>query len=451
MTYEEARDIVVKSYRRGSKGGFGICAGVLRELGDPHKRLKVIHVAGTNGKGSSCAFLRSILTEAGYKTGMFTSPHLFRFNERFNIDGAEISDADFADLVDDVCRAFKQAFGRELYGEAEVSEGPSVSYFELLTLMAFHYFDKENVDAAIMETGMGGRQDATNITPSPILTVITNISLDHTTHLGGTIAAITREKAGIIKKNSRLVLYSQSREVYNIATETCHKRNAPLYYGGAEWDGGINVIKNDVTGVDFSVNSRLNGRPVVYNNLRLNMFGEYQIYNAAGTLIAVEALRDAGFHIDDGAVSSGLEGAKWPGRMEIVARSPLTVLDGAHNPGGAYYVKRARDVYFRGKKVILVVGVLKDKDYHSVVNTLAQAADYVILTSPAYAVKATPTAELYEALDDKKKVAGVINDYKQAYETAKTIAGPDGVVLVSGSLYLVGDLREYLLGHERLN
>ncbi|MDR1705878.1 MAG: bifunctional folylpolyglutamate synthase/dihydrofolate synthase [Clostridiales bacterium] len=428
--YNEALAIITGGYRRGGKGGFGRCSRILARLGNPHKKLKVIHVAGTNGKGSACAFLRGILTESGYSVGMFTSPHLCRYNERYNINGADITDTELAGLVERVSRY--------------AGETPGISYFELLTIMAFVYFYEKKADIAIMEAGIGGRTDATNIVPAPVLSVITSLGMDHTVSLGETLSAITREKAGIIKKNCPAVLYYQPGEVYNVVEAVCRERNAVLYCPDDGFD--ISVRENGIDGIEFEAPFRLNGRAVGFGPLKTRLSGAYQITNAANIQTAVYALRDAGYNITDAAVKRGLENAAWPGRMEIAGRSPLIILDGAHNPDGARLAVASVKAYFNNKHIILVAGILKEKDYQQIINILAEAADSVILTQPAYSPKAVPAEDLYAALAEthRPKCAGIIADHRGAMDAALRLAGRDGVIFVSGSLYLVGDVRRYL-------
>ncbi|MDR1705875.1 MAG: bifunctional folylpolyglutamate synthase/dihydrofolate synthase [Clostridiales bacterium] len=434
-------NIITGSYRRGSKGGFGRCSRVLKILGDPHKNLKIIHVAGTNGKGSCCAFLRGILSEAGYNVGMYTSPHLYRYNERYNINGADIRDEDLSGLVERVSSAYKTVFG---HGLGDNNETNGISYFEFLTIIAFLYFKERNVDIAIMEAGMGGRADATNIVPAPVLSVITSLGMDHTAYLGTSISAITREKAGIIKKNCPVVLYFQEGEVYNVVERVCRERDAMLYCPDTGFD--IRIYKNDIGGMEFNAAFRLSGREAGFGTLKTRLFGEYQLINAANVQTAVYALRDAGYKISDDAVRRGFASAFWPGRMEILENSPPIVLDGAHNPDGARLAAASIKTYFADKRIVLVAGILREKDFSRIINILAVPAHDIILTQPAYSPKAVTAAELFAALDEpmRSKCAGVIADHREAVDTAKRLAGPDGAVVVSGSLYLVGDVKHYL-------
>ncbi|MCL2703650.1 MAG: bifunctional folylpolyglutamate synthase/dihydrofolate synthase [Defluviitaleaceae bacterium] len=440
MTYIEAEHVVINSYIKGAKGGFDVCGDILAALGDPHKKLKVIHVTGTNGKGSTCAFLQTILTEAGYRTGMFTSPHLCRFNERFNISGADISNDDFARVTGDIVNVFRNLYGGEPFTAANRS-GVNISYYELLTLMAFKYFNDQKVDIAIIEVGMGGRTDATNILDNPLLSVMTKVSLDHTDRLGSTIVTIAAEKCGIIKKNTPVALFSQTKEVYNVTKGICFIRNAPIFY---PMGLTVEILSADLDGIVFNTRFPFMGDEIVVENVKLGMIGDYQAYNAANVINVVYTLNALGFNISEDVMRRGLTNTRWAGRLEIISRNPMVIVDGAHNPEGAESVKRFMQNYLKGRKIILVAGVLNDKDFRAIMRPFSEAADQIILTQPKYNVKACPPEFLFAALPDQSKSAGVIHDYREAVDTAKELAGEDGCVVVSGSLYLVGDIKMYL-------
>jgi len=440
LTYEEAVQIIIKSYGKGRKGGFDVCRRILSKLGDPHTNQRFIHVAGTNAKGSTCAFLQNILLEAGYTVGMFTSPHLIRFNERFNINGTDISDDDFSDMVSAACSAYKEIFGVGLY---ENDDAPTISYFELLTIIAFYYFKQHNVDFAIIEVGIGGRIDATNILESPLLSVITKISFDHMDVLGNTIEAIAGEKCGIIKPGSPIVLFHQSKAddcpVLSVAQGFCDNLGSPLYYpSGLE----VDIHDENIDGITFS--AKFNHEK--HENMELDAIGSYQAYNAANAVYIVQALRKQGVAITDAQMRAGLKKTRWPGRMEILSRKPLLIVDGAHNAEGAAAVRKFIDTYLSGRKIILITGVLSDKDFMEIIAKMAAPCSHVILTSPKYSVKAHTPETLQAALPSQAKF-NVITDCDEALEYALKIAeeiGDDAAIIVSGSLYLVGDIKNYV-------
>jgi len=428
VTYEETIQYLIQSYSVGKKVEFITLRAVLAEMGAPQEKLRVIHVAGTNGKGSVCAMLAAVLEASGYTTGLFTSPHLQRFNERLAVGGAYISDEDLAKHVTAVDTAMQKV----------LPAGASLSYFQILTLAAFAFFAAQKVDYVLLEAGIGGRLDSTNVIDECQLAVITSVGLDHMEILGGTIADIAREKSGILKENCPAVLYSCGGEVYNRVKETADARHVPLY---CDKDAEIRVTKDAVDGIVFDVRTAY----FAYENIKLNLSGVYQPVNACTALTAVHALREKGLTISDDAMRRGLAGACWPGRMEVVRQSPMIVLDGAHNPDAAALFKRSAQAYFAGRHVTAVIGVLRGKAYEALVNDLTAGADAVILTAPAYTAKATLPKTLYDALEDKNRLVMTESDYRRALETALRITPEDGVIVCAGSLYLVGDMREYIL------
>lgn len=434
MTYEQAVEIVVLSYTKGRKGGNDVCAEVLGQLGDPHKKLRAVHVAGTNAKGSTCALLRSVLCRAGYRTGMFTSPHLCRFNERFEIDGAPISDGDFAQLTETVVSAFMEVYGQQPFCD----DGISISYYELLTMMAFVYFVEKNVDLAIIEVGLGGRLDATNILEKPVLSIITKIGYDHMDQLGNSILEITAEKCGIIKPGVPVALFHQAKEVHNVTRGVCLIRDAALHYpAGLE----TNIINESLEGIEFSAKFDFGGQTMSWENLKIGMIGTHQAYNAANVLNVLHVLRGLGYNIEDEALHRGFAEAMWPGRMEILARDPMIIVDGAHNEDGAMAVRDFMQKYLSGKDIILLTAMLNDKDHSAILPVLAEAANKIILTTPRFAAKACDPELLRGVLAGHNKETLVIHDYKDALDKAKDLAGPDSVIFVAGSLYLVGDVK----------
>ena len=428
MTYEEAIQYLIQSYGAGKKQSFDTLRAVLREMGEPQKGLRFIHVAGTNGKGSVCAMLASVLEEGGYTTAVFTSPHLQRFNERLAVGGVHATDEEMARHITAVDAAIQRA----------LPPGSSLSYFQILTLAAFDFFAARQVDYVVLEAGIGGRLDSTNVIESCELAVITSIGFDHTDVLGDTIEAIAREKSGIMKENCPAVLYSCGEEVYNRIKDAADVQNAPLYCDRA---AEVRVIRDTPEGVLFDVKTAY----FAYEGLRLGLCGAYQPMNACTALLAVHALRERGLSISEGAVRTGLQNARWPGRMEVVGQSPLVMLDGAHNPEAAAQFRRSMETYFPHRHRTVVVGVLRGKAYADLVNELSADADAVILTQPSYTVKATPPCVLYDALEDKARLVITESDYRRALEIALRVTPKDGVVVCAGSLYLVGDIREYIL------
>jgi len=384
-------------------------------MGSPHKDIAVIHVAGTNGKGSNCAFLQYILTEAGYKVGAFTSPHLLRYNERICIDKMPISNEDFARLLTSVTK---------------VSE--DMSFFEILTCMAFKYFSENAVDMAIIETGIGGRLDSTNVIDQPLLSVITAPGYDHQEILGDTLEQIASEDAGIIKKNCPVAVYPTA--VYDV-----FKNADDLYYIGDDMEVSVSYTLEKTT---FSVKTAY----FSYQSLSIQLLGEHQLQNAIHAILCIEALRRSrGIDISEESLRKGLLNCRWPGRFEIVSKNPYIVMDGAHNEDGARIFKEAMLRYFPDKHKVLLIGISKGKDYKNILNHLMQVADTVVCTCSNF--KAMDVEILVEyakkCIKGKAKVNVLAEpDCQRALKLARECAGLEGVVAAAGSLYLIGNLKE---------
>ena len=394
MTIEQAMELIHGVEWRGSRPGLSRVRELLHRLGDPQDGLQFVHIAGTNGKGSTAAMLASILRAAGYTTGLFTSPYLERFAERMQVNGVPVPDAEF----------------------------------ELVTAAAMLWFRRRGCDVVVLEVGLGGRLDATNVIAAPACAVITNIGLDHTEILGDTLEQIAREKAGILKPGTRAVSYPQTPEVRAVLHEICAQRGIPL----TEADAAAIVPLTD--GVD--------GQAFTYRGAEytLPLLGAHQLRNAAVALEAVTALRARGWRIPDAAVRAGLAQVRWPARFELLRRAPWFVLDGGHNPQCAQTVADNLARYFPGRRITLLVGVLADKDYPAMLAALdGQAAAYIAATplSP----RALPAAELGDYLKRFGKPVTVCADPAQAAELALAHAAPEDVICAVGSLYMAGAIR----------
>ncbi len=405
--YERVLGYLFSLYRFGSKLGLGPIRRVLRELGNPERGMKVIHVAGTNGKGSVCAMLASILQEAGYKVGLYTSPHLVDFRERIQVNGKMIPKKD-------VVRLFKMVKSKNI----------DLTYFEFVTALAFKYFREQEVDLLVLEVGLGGRLDATNVV-RPLVSVITNVSKEHTDVLGNEIKQIAFEKAGIIKRGS-IVITGAKGEALEVIERVCRERGSELIR-----------VKNKVR----KVYSDLDKQVIVYRGMKVNLplLGDFQIENVNTALEVIEQLGRLGMDIPLEKIKKGLEKTRWPGRMEVVERNPLFILDGAHNPAG---VRALRSFVSKldYRRLILVLGVLKDKDYRRMIGYLKPLAFRMIITKP----------RIYRALEPEV-IAKVVRDnfvvkenVNEALKEARSIAGKDDLILVTGSIYLVGNVKEIL-------
>jgi len=427
MNYNEAISYLENCHRFGSKQGHENFKKLMALLGEPQKNLKVIHVAGTNGKGSTCAMIYSILIKQGYSIGLFSSPHLERYNERIALNGEDISDFDFIKHIEIVKNKVFELFD----GTDEF-----FSFFEIITAAAFNYFNEKKADFVVLEVGLGGRLDSTNIIKNPLVCVITSINYDHVEYLGNSISEIAREKGGIIKKNSPVVLYSQQKKVYNIIKEICSEKNSELFYTE---DYGINIINRDLKGTVFSVKNNY----FSYENIFVGLCGDYQVLNACNALMTVEVLKKQGVFISDKAVLEGLEKAYIRGRMHIIMRKPLFILDGAHNIGGADFLNIFLQRLKTGnKKITIIIGILKDKNYIEMLDKITQFCDNIIFTE-ADSKRAVKSEILFKsrAFDDKRVF--LEENFQNAVKLALKISDEKDCIVCTGSLYLVGDVLKY--------
>jgi dihydrofolate synthase/folylpolyglutamate synthase len=428
MGYDAALKYLQGLCRFGVNLGLGRITELLRRLGDPHRRLRVIHIGGTNGKGSTTAMVAAILQAAGYRVGAFTSPHLISYTERYVINGEAIGEGRLADLI--------WALRPEL--EAMVREGwEHPTEFEVCTAIAFLYFLEEGVDFLVLEVGMGGAIDSTNVV-RPLVAVITNVSLDHIEYLGPTVVEIARVKAGIIKEGVPVVTGAQGAALEVIAG-VAREKEAPLY-----------LLGRDVTWrpVSFSLEGQifdLTGLRGHYEELRLPLVGRHQLANAAAAVAAVELLAmDGHAAVTERAIREGLARTSWPGRFEVVSREPLVILDGAHNHEGARFLREALGQYLPERDVIFVIGMLGEKEREKVAQELAPAARAVVVTRPN-SPRAGAWAELAEAVRPYCPAVEVVEDPWRAVGRALEMAGPRDAVVVTGSLYTVGEVRERFL------
>ncbi|MBZ4667975.1 MAG: dihydrofolate synthase / folylpolyglutamate synthase [Epulopiscium sp.] len=413
--------------RFGSRPGLVRVQNLLRRLGNPEKNLKVIHVAGTNGKGSVSTMISYILEKSGYDVGMYTSPHLENYNERIKINNKDISDEEFATAGEKIIKACQECVENN-------EEHPTV--FEFLTAMALLYFDEQSVDFVVLEVGLGGRYDATNVIENPLLSVITSISMDHMDVLGDSIESIAFEKAGIIKKNCSTVLFFPNNKVYNIIKSVCESLNSQLYYVS---DMHIQNVRHSIEGITFSINTDFYS----YKDLKVSLIGEHQIYNTALVLLAVEVLRNKGIEISEENVRIGLEECYWPGRLEIVGKNPLILLDGAHNEEGALALAKAFEQYFHDQNITLLIGVLKDKPYELMLKQLLPYASKVVLTEPNSSRK-LPIDELEKTAVKYSSYIYQNADIAQAYELALKLTNEKDVLCCAGSLYLIGEIKKMI-------
>jgi dihydrofolate synthase/folylpolyglutamate synthase len=404
--------------RFGIKLGLATISRLMRGLGNPQDGYSCIHVAGTNGKGSVAALLSSVLARAGYRVGLYTSPHLVRFNERIQVNGHPVSDGDVAGAAEAVQRIYTQA------------DPPT--FFECATAMALYHFASKKVDWAVLETGMGGRYDATNVV-HPEVCIITNISMEHTEYLGKTLARIASEKAGIIKAGAGVVTGARQNSALKVIEQRASEKGVPLLRLGKE----IRVRKSQDGFFTYRSTKR------VLKRVKVGLFGEHQILNGALVLGTLELLMEKGLKVPDDAIYTGLAEVCWPGRLEVVSDYPLVLLDGAHNPSAVRVLRRFLENGAGSRRLMLVVGILKDKAWKPMLRDLAAVANRMILARPQYERAADPH-ELASFLRPLKKDVVVIPHLPDAISLAMDEAGPGDVVCITGSLYTAGEARAIL-------
>ena len=415
MTPEEALSYIHSVCWKGSIPGLSRTRELLEKMGNPQNQLQFVHIAGTNGKGSTAAMTASILRKAGYRTGLYTSPYIFRFHERMQVDGQCISDEELAEITE---------FVKPL---AESMEDHPTE-FELVTCIAMEYFKRHHCDVVSLEVGMGGELDSTNVIQSPLVAVLTNIGLDHTDFLGDTLEKICETKSKIIKPGSIAVTYREKPSVEAVIEARC--REVGARWMPADFDA-IHLISASLEGQIFDWGP--------YEKLHLPLLGQHQLYNAAVVLTIVNALREKGLVISDEAVRTGIASVSWPGRFELVARNPLFIVDGGHNPQCIEaLVNNVRD-YLNGRTLTILTGVLADKDYSDMYADMAQyAACFVTVTPPN--PRALEAQDLAAYLSRYGKPVQAAETVEAGVALAKELAGPEGVVLAYGSLYMVGDI-----------
>lgn len=404
--------------RFGIKLGLETIQGILDFLGNPQDRYKVVHVAGTNGKGSVASAMSSILQAAGFRVGLYTSPHLVRFNERICINNEPVTDAD-------VVRAYE-----------EVRKAPGgdreTTFFEFATAMALHEFARQNVDWAVIETGMGGRLDATNVV-HPELTFITNISLEHQEYLGDTLPQIASEKAGIIKAGVPVVTGVGQEDAWFTIQETAAAKDAPIY----RLNSAFHVEPTGGGGFTYV------GIENTWHDMRTGLAGRYQLDNAAMVLAGCELLIRSGARIPVDAARAGLSGNRWPGRLEVVSTSPFVIIDGAHNLAAARNLADYLKEELSDRDLTLIVGILADKPYREILQILLPVCRKVILTSPRIH-RALPAETLLECARSIAPDVTVIPDVGEAVQYAMEHAADNDAVCIAGSLYVVGEAKAHL-------
>ncbi len=408
---------------------------LLAHLGDPHRRLNVIHVAGSKGKGSTAALIASILNHAGYKTGLFTQPHLITPRERCRINSGLISEAEFARYVNRLKPSIEAMASPSASGEK--GGVGRVSFFEIYTALAFTYFVDNTVDFAVIEVGLGGRLDATNVV-DPLVSVITPIGLEHTAILGDTHEAIAKEKAEIIKPNRPVVLAPQLPEAQAVFEAVAADRDAPMESVGRD----IHLKRKDwsIKGQTFDLTTQL----AFYPDLFLPLLGEHQAVNAATAIGCIERIRQEGHKVPRTSIYGGLKAVRWAGRMQVVGRSPVILLDGAHSPTSTEALCKAIREVFRYQRLILVVGLMRDKDLQAIGEVLCPFADEIIATQAFDNPRVTPAEEIAQAWSGTGANFHVCPSVREAIPLAQSIATTSDLICIAGSIYIVGEAMKVL-------
>ena len=427
MTYEEARGFVANAAKKGSILGLESIRALMRELSDVQDRLKVVHIAGTNGKGSTLAYLLGILKEAGYRTGRYHSPAVFDDLECFSINGASITKQQYATYMTKVAKA----------SERLVMQGrPQPTAFELETALAYVYFYEEKCDIVLIETGMGGDEDATNVVQNTCLSLIAPVSLDHTQFLGDTLAEIAGHKAGIIKEGAAVIAGAQPPEALAVIRRTAEEKHAAFLQSGTP----VQVqYQNALTTFTYAEEG---GRRL--KALKTNLIGTFQPQNACLAIAAALYLSGHGFPLTQAQIRSGVEKTVWAGRFEKLCDTPKIYLDGGHNAGAAAFLRKSIEIYFTNKKIVYIIGVLADKDYDSILRQTAGLAAQIVTVTPDNP-RALPAERLKEAVMRYNTNVTASTDFQEALRLAVSSAGRDGVVFIFGSLSYLAEIRRLLM------
>ncbi len=401
---------------------------LLQRLGDPHRQMPAVLIAGTKGKGSTAVMLAAILQAAGHRVGLYTKPHLVDYRERFRVNGDLIGDDELTGIID--------RLRPPVLAMAEQPDGPP-SYFEASVALAFLYFARADVDLAVVEVGLGGRLDPTNVA-SPALSVLTPVSYDHMSALGDTLDAIAREKAGIIRPESAVASAPQVPEALAAISDVCARLRAKLWLVDQvmTW----RPVRTSLHQQTFE----LHGPWRDYGALSVSLIGAHQITNAATAVTAAEILGERGFPINLSAVSSGLASVRWPARVEVLQERPYVVADVAHNPASIGALRETLEQVFPGRRIILVFGMVATHDHRATTSLIAPVADVVIATTPQH-IKPLAGRVLADEAARYVKHVEVIDDRLAATRRALDLASPDDVVVITGSFFLVGEVREALL------
>lgn len=428
MKYQEALDFIEKITGLGIVPGLDSIKELCRELGNPQETLKFVHIAGTNGKGSTLAFISTILKAAGYRVGRYVSPTIFEYRERIQVDGKMISKVALGELMEQVKVACERMVARGL---------SQPTPFEVETALAFLYFQKKKCDIVVLETGMGGLYDATNLITTTQVAVITSVGMDHMQFLGDTVEKIAGQKAGIIKNECYVICMKQDEAVMQVVDQAANEKQAMLVVADAEEAAkvryGVEKQQFDYAGM---------------KNLTIALAGKHQIANAVVAIEAVRALGQKGFAVSEQAIREGLLATRWPGRFTVVSKKPLFIVDGAHNEDAAQKLADSIEFYFTNRRIIYIMGILKDKEYDKVISLTHKYADQIITVTPPNNPRAMHAYDLAKEIAKVHTAVTAVDSLEEAVEMSSLLAGKDDVIIAFGSLSYLGRLMD-ILGYER--
>ncbi len=424
MNYGEALQYIHGTLKFGSKLGLDNIRTLLHYMDNPHQKLQYIHVAGTNGKGSTSAMMASILREQGYRAGLFISPYIEEFTERIQINREKISKQDLARITANVKATIEKMI-------ADGCNHPTE--FEIVTAIAFRYFYEQQCDIVVLEVGLGGRFDATNVIESSLVSVITSISMDHTEYLGDTIDKIAYEKSGIIKPNSTVVVYpDQHPDALEVIKQTAREQHAQLIISN---NSNYTVVSDTIEGIRFHYKD--------YKDIEIPLLGLHQVKNAMTAITAIEALSEySNMSISSDSIKIGLKKVTWPGRLEVLGVQPLFIIDGAHNIAGINALKTALEKYRDARKIVFIIGMLRDKAYETCVSEIASMADLIITTTPQNP-RALPAKELGSIVKQYSKNVRIENNIQKVIQMAVEHATTNDLICCFGSLYLIGEIKNF--------
>lgn len=419
MNYEEAREYLDQVSKGGSVLGLDNMRELLKRLENPQDSLKFVHISGTNGKGSVLAYVSTVFKEAGYRTGRYISPTLFSYREKIQVNESFIGREDLAHLTEEVKKAAE---------EMQNSGKGFPTIFEIETALAFLYFAEQKCDIVILETGLGGALDATNVITTSVMEVITSISMDHMEFLGDTLGKIALQKAGIIKPHTSVVSAVQDMEAMEVIRDVCRKKECVFDTVDQEQ---IKDISYGYEGQSFSYKD--------WKNIKISLMGSYQIKNAALALEAIEALRKLGYKLNDKAVYQGMKTAVWKGRFTVISKEPFIIMDGAHNQAAAEELVRSLKLYYPGKKFYYIFGMFRDKDYHQVIRLTAPLAEHIVTVETPENPRALPAEELKKAVAEVNPSVEAAGSLRMAVNRVMEQIDKDAVIVIFGSLSFLGE------------